>query len=342
MRSLTKAAAVLFLGAVLPLAAQDWLVASGFNHFYNLEYEQAIADFTAAAHENPLDASIWNHLAQAILYRAMLRSRALDTQVVVTSHSVFKHPKVEMTPTEEQSFSDTLAKALAISQVRLDKNPQDAEALYVLGTSYALRANYEFSVQRASLDALRDAGRAREAHARVCELEPDNVDARLIPGLYDYVTGSLTGGYKLLASLTGHHGDRERGIHTIEAVVRNGKSNRADAEVVLAAVYRREHRSKDAIPLVQDLIRQFPRTYLLRFELVEMFNDIGDEQSALQQLAVIWELNRTGAPGFAQLRPEKIEYVENAVLFHHEQLAHVKKAAADPQALDLTPRQETN
>ena len=44
-----------------PLIAQESVVASGFERFYNLEYNQAIADFTAATECNPDHASIWNH-----------------------------------------------------------------------------------------------------------------------------------------------------------------------------------------------------------------------------------------------------------------------------------------
>ena len=323
-----------------PLVAQDSFVASGFEHFYNLEYDQAIADFTAAAQHSPNDASIWNHLGQAILYRAMFHSGALESQVVSASNSFLRREKVQMSTAEDQSFSEALRKATEISQSRLDKNPDDTEALYALGITYGLQANYNFSVRKAWAQALRDATRARNYHRRVCELDSTNVDARLIPGLYDYVTGSLSPGYRILAALTGRHGDRERGIHSLESVVRDGKSSRADAEVLLAAVYRREKRAEDAIPLIADLVRRFPRAYLLRFELVQMYSDARDEHSALRELMRIWELHRDGAPGFDRLPPEKIDYLEGTVFFAFNDLDlaldHMKKAASNAGTLDLS------
>ena len=51
-----------------------------------------------------------------------------------------------------------------------------------------------------------------------------------------------------------YHGDRNRGIEGLQAVAKDGRSNRVDAEIMLAAIYRRERRAQDAIPLLEDLI----------------------------------------------------------------------------------------
>jgi tetratricopeptide (TPR) repeat protein len=193
----------------------------------------------------------------------------------------------------------------------LQQDNNDAGALYTLGIAYGLRANYNFSVRKAWVDALRDGTNARKAHARACRLDPNNVDARLIPGVYDYATGSLPIGYRILGFFGGYRGDRERGIHTLESVARDGKSNRVDAQAFLAIIYRRERRPQEAIPLLESLIREFPRCYLLIFEIVQMYNDLGDKQAALEQVQRIRRLYRQGAPGYAKLTPEKIDQLES-------------------------------
>ena len=294
-----------------PLAADDTLVSKGFNHFYNLEFDQAIAEFHAAADREPDDPNRWNHLAQATLYRAMYRSGELESQLVSGSNPFLRREKVNLTPDEDKTFHEAIDRALAISRSRLRQNYNDARALYSLGIAYGLRANYNFSVRKAWLDALRDASDARKAHLRACRLEPGNIDARLIPALFDYVTGSLPIGYRILSFLGGYRGDRERGIRELETVAREGESNRVDAQVLLAAVYRRERRAQEAIPLLQNLIREFPRSYLLSFEIVQMYGDLGDKPAALEQLQKIRRLQRQGAPGFAQLESEKIDRLES-------------------------------
>jgi tetratricopeptide (TPR) repeat protein len=295
----------------IPLAAQDSLVSKGLDHFYNLEYDQAAADFTAAAQQQPDDANVWNHLAQTILYHAMYRSGALESQLVTGSNPFLRREKVNTTPAEDKTFYDAINRALDISRSRLQQDNNDAAALYTLGIAYGLRANYNFSVRKAWVDALRDGTSARKAHARACRLDPNNADARLIPGVFDYVTGSLPIGYRILGFFGGYRGDRERGIHTLETVAREGKSNRVDAQAFLAIVYRRERRAQEAIPLLENLIREFPRCYLLSFEIVQMYSDLGDKRAALEQVQRIRRLHRQGAPGYAKLTPEKIDQLES-------------------------------
>lgn len=53
-------------------------------------------------------------------------------------------------------------------------------------------------------------------------------------------------------------------------VADKGSINTYDAQVILAAIYRREREPDQAIPLLNNLIAKFPRNYLLRFEMAQM------------------------------------------------------------------------
>src|SRR5260370_4687150 len=304
------------------LSAQDAALSPGYDHFYNLEYDQAIADFTSITDQNPTDPSAWNHLAHAILFRAMYRSGALESEMVSGSNPFLRRAKVKITPGEEINVIDAIDKAMQVGQERLHENPDDHMGLGALGVAYALRGNYNFLVRKAWVDALHDATGARKAHKRLCDLEPGNIDAQLIPATYDYVTGSLPLGYRLLGFVAGYHGDRNRGIRALQFVAQNGGSSRPDAETILAAIYRRERRAQDAIPLLEDLIQRFPRNYLLRFEMVQMHSDLGNKPRALAEIDRIWELQRTAAPGYQNLLSGKIDYLEGNLLFWYHDMMH--------------------
>jgi len=56
-------------------------VEDGYRHFYNLEYEQALADFDKAAALDPKSPDLHNHAAEAIVFREMYRDGALESEL---------------------------------------------------------------------------------------------------------------------------------------------------------------------------------------------------------------------------------------------------------------------
>jgi tetratricopeptide (TPR) repeat protein len=226
-----------------------------------------------------------------------------------------------------------------LAAARLKRNPKDTAAMYASGIAYGLRSNYYWVVKKAWRDSLSDATAARKLHNRITELEPDNVDARLVQGLHDYIVGSLPWTYKMVGFLVGIRGDKEKGIRTVQEVAKTGRLNRVDAEVFLCALYRRENRSRLAVPLVEDLIRRYPRNYLLRMELAQMYSQSGDGTRGLQTLEDVARLKRSHAAGYDRVPWEKIYYQEGSIQFWYNDLdrslENLKKVAAAGEEVDL-------
>lgn len=323
-----------------PLAGQrNTVVEEGFSHFYNLEYNEAIAVFEKAAAQNPASPDLHNHLAQSLIFREMYRDGALESELVSGNNSFLRRPKLNPSPEIEKRILDEIAKAMAITGARLRKNPNDIGALYAEGISYGLRSNYFWVVKKAWRDSLRDATSARKLHNRISELEPNNVDARLVQGLHDFIVGSLPLGYKMLGFMVGIRGDKEKGIRTIQDVARNGKINRVDAEIFLCAIYRRQNQPRLALPLVQDLIARYPRNYLLRLELAVMYSQAGDKAHGLEALDEVARLKTRHAPGYDRVPWEKIYFQQGTIEFWYNELdrslEHMKKVTAAAEDVDL-------
>jgi tetratricopeptide (TPR) repeat protein len=331
--------ALLLALAASPLGGQQSLVDEGFTDFYNLDYDQAIAVFEKALARNPGQPDLHNHMAQTLIFREMFRNGALESELVSGSNSFLRRPKLNPTPETEKRILDEIAKAMALAEARLKQNPKDTAAMYASGIAYGLRANYYWVVKKAWHDSLKDATAARKLHNRISELEPNNVDARLVQGLHDYVVGSLPWAYKMLGFLIGMRGDKEKGIRTVQDVAKNGNQDRLEAEVFLCALYRRENQSRLAVPLVQDLIRRYPRNYLLRMELGQMYSQSGDGARGLQALEEVARLKRSHAPGFDRVPWEKIYYQEGSIEFWYNDLdrslENMKKVTASSEEVDL-------
>ena len=262
-----------------PLAQS--LIDSGFGHYYNLEFDQALENFQAAARLKPDSPDVYNHIAQAVLYREMLRSGALESELVTGRNPFFRREKMNPSAADEKQFQDSIARAMELAKARIMANPDDAEAHYSLGVTLGLRANYGFLVRKSYMESLRDATNARAEHKRATDIDPGYVDAQLIQGVYDYMVGSLNWAWRMIGFLAGYHGDRERGIQTLQLVAEKGKINRNDAKVALCAIYRRDRNPQLAIPLLNGLIQNYPRNYMFRMELVQMYGDAGDKDNGL-------------------------------------------------------------
>jgi len=317
----------------------DPLIQKGFDHFYNLEYDEAIAAFRQYIAKHPDEPRGYNHLAQAILYREMYRTGALETELVSGSNPFLRRPKMNPSPENQKEFDDAIRRSMELSQARLKENPRDTQALYALGVAHGLRANYNFLVRKAWMDALRDATQARKLHNRVTELDPNFTDARLVQGVHEYVVGSLPWHWRTLGFLIGFRGNKQQGIRILQEVAEKGDVNKLDAKVLLCAIYRRERKPELAIPLIQELMAAFPRNYLLYFELAQMYSDAGDKDKALETLARLEHLRNSGAPGFARVPMEKIYFARGNIQFWYrdldQALENIRKAAARADHLDL-------
>ena len=270
-------------------------VSKGFDHFYNLEYEQAIAEFMKEIRDRPNDPFSYTHLAQALLYRELFNAGALETELVSGSNVSLPRTKILASEAEQKRFDDAISKAISLSESRVAANSRDTDALYALGVAHSLRSNYNFLVRKIWRDALREFTQSRKVHQRALEIKPDFVDARFVSGVHDYIVGSLPLGLKIAGFLIGFRGDKDGGIRTVEHVAAEGKSSRIDAMILLAVAYRRERHAEKAVPLLKQLIEMFPRNYLYRLEMVQMYADLGGKDEALAVLHLMEENKSTPA-----------------------------------------------
>lgn len=330
-----------FLAVALlaPLAAQDDLAQRAYDHFYNLEYDQALAGFQQASAKNPDSPDRHNDIALTLLFREMFRDGALESELISGDNSFLRRPKLNPTPETENLFLSAIGSAKSLSENRLAKNPNDTGALYALGIAYGLRSNYYWLVKKSWRQALSDATAAEKQHRRISELDPANVDARLVLGLHEYVVGSLPFTWRALGFLAGFRGDKAKGIQAVAEVARNGDRNRVDAQILLCAIYRRENQPQKAVPWIEGLSRRYPRNFLLHLELSQMYSMAGDGKNALAVVDDLARRKSANAPGLERLPWEKIYFQKGTIQFWYrdldQALQNLQKVAAASDEVDL-------
>lgn len=287
-------------------AADDHYRRSGDDHFYNLEYDEAIQDYTKLIQENPADPLPYNDLAAAHLYKELFRLGMLDSTALGKNNG-FLHQRPQADPQAEKRFRATLDQGQRAAEAKLAANARDENALYALCSNYSLRANYEFMLQKSWFAALRSGARAKEYCEGVLKRDPNYVDAYLMPGIMEYTVGSLPLPVRLFAHIGGIHGSKKNGIALVTRVAREGNYDRDNARVILAVLYRRERRPLDAARIVEGLLKDYPRNYLFRIELASMYQEAGETQRASYAFATLLQQHDLRMPPAVRREVESIE-----------------------------------
>lgn len=163
-------------------------------------------------------------------------------------------------------FHDALDRALSLSEQQLRDRPDDPVAHFQVGAAYGFRAAYAATVEGRLLGSLGPARRAYREHERVLELDPTRKDAGMIVGLYRYTVSTMSAPLRLGAYLAGFGGGRERGLRLVEEAAAHPSDVRPNAQFTLIVMYNREGRYDDALRVIHDLQRRFPRNRLLWLE----------------------------------------------------------------------------
>jgi TolA-binding protein len=279
-----------------PAAPQDALLSSGFDHFFNMDYDHALPEFERALQRRPDDPAMVNHLLSAVLMRELYRMGAMNSGEY-SSDSFIGQAHRPADPKAKEQIKQLVDRAEGMEEQELKANANDVQALYDRGVTRAQFSLYTALVERAWFSALRNAVGARRDHERVLALDPNYVDAKLVVGAHNYVMGSLPWSVKVAVALVGLSGSKEKGLAYLHEVADSSGENSPDAKVVLSLFLRREHRFDEARVLMHELAGRYPRNYLFSLEEANLYRAAGRAPEAAAEYRTVWQNGREGRYG---------------------------------------------
>ncbi|MBZ5616930.1 MAG: tetratricopeptide repeat protein [Acidobacteriia bacterium] len=302
---------LLLLVVLLPATVQSQIggaqagpsdpVAIATDHLRNLEYEEAIQQLQSWLETHPKDLRAHNYLGISVLYQQMFHRGVLESRVYGHGGDVFKASKAALAVEFQEQLLSILEKAQSLADQRARSDPKDKEAVYWAGVTHATRATYHFTLRKEYMPSLHESTDALKLHRTLLELDPNYVDAYLVVGMNNYIVGSLPWYIKVLASLTGHHGDRAEGIRQVKRVTEEGNYAREDARLMLAVLYQREKMYREALHVYEEMARAYPRNYLLPCEIAALHGSLSEWPSAAQLYDSVLQRHYSGQPGYAHI-----------------------------------------
>jgi tetratricopeptide (TPR) repeat protein len=199
--------------------------------------------------------------------------------------------------TLDAEFLTATNRAIAEAERWTIAEPQRAEAWFYLGAAYGARAQFRvYRVER--LAAARDGKRIKEALEQALALDPSMHDAEFGIGMYRYYAGVAPAIFRFLRFLLLlPGGDREGGLAQLERAGRLGVLVGGEAQFQIHVLYLwYEHRSKEALAIIRDLQRRYPRNPLFRQIEAEILDKyFHDHRASLAASEQLLTLARSGA-----------------------------------------------
>jgi len=251
--------------AMLAASRSAALRTRGLELGYNLDYPEALAAFRLAISDDPDDSRAYC-LAAATEWTALLFEQGAVTVDDYLGQARADVERPTASATLDRAFHDDLDRAQAIADAQLRAHPNDADVHFRVGSVYGFRASYIATVEGRVVGSLGPGRRAYREHERVLDLDPSRKDAGLIVGLYRYTVASLPAPLRLMAKLVGFDGDRAQGLKLVEDAAHYPSDSQPNALFTLLVMYNRESRWDDALAVISDLQRRFPRNRLLWLE----------------------------------------------------------------------------
>jgi len=267
------ATSVIFLlfGAVQSLSAATPFGGSaldeGYRDMYNLRFDDAHLKFGQWIVSSPEDPMGPVSDAAAYLFSEFERLQIIDAQLFANQSRFDNRSRLTPDPAVRKSFDDRLNQANHLADAALQRNPNDARALYVKTLISGMRSDYALMIDKNDLAALSYSKEASAWSRKALAADPTLYDAHLASGVENYMLSLKWGPIRWLLNLTGASTSREEGLRLLHLTASQGHYLAPFARMMLAVAALRENKPQEARSILIELKKEFPSNALYDREL---------------------------------------------------------------------------
>jgi tetratricopeptide (TPR) repeat protein len=285
----------------------DPQVREAYQRLYNLDYQGAVERFERYHAAHPRDPHPTALLLNALVFQELYQQDTLDTTFYANDGFLTGRHATEENPKVRDHIFALADEAISEADWRINQNPRDVDALFDRAWVRSLRCTYVAMVERAFGAGFHLANKARDDAQRCLEIDPNYVDAKLIAGVYQYVVGALPLPFKFLIGFIGITGSKTTGLDMLNDAGQRGAITSLEARTATALFLRRESRYKEAINLIREMRKEYPRNFLICLEEANLRKDAGEGMVAVEAYRQL--LADAAKPGyFADSRLELADF----------------------------------
>ncbi len=259
----------------------DPMVKEGLVHFYNLDYDGAIARFEKVMSEHPNDPMPYALDDMAYIFRALYHQDLLDTTYYAHDSFLTNQRKVDIPADQRQKIEDLTNKVISLSDEAIDKNPRDANAYFARGYARGLHAAFITLADHAFYSAAKQGYSARNDSEQALKIDPAYADADMAVGIQQFAVASLPRFVRMIVGIAGVGGSKQKGLDLLKTAANQGVVTPVQAKTALSLFLRHDARYPEALAVQHSLATEYPHDYLFRLEEANLAKDEGNAALAI-------------------------------------------------------------
>jgi tetratricopeptide (TPR) repeat protein len=268
--TLSLRASLIIAGLVLlPITASaqtpDELRARAIELSFNLDHAEALATIRQAIAADPANLAGYRLLATVLWARTLIEQGAITAEDFM-GESLSPFRARQSNADLEQARADLLRRTEALAAQQRGASRPNVDATYQIGAAYRVLSGMAGTIDGSQWRSIGAARRAYQDHQRVLQLDPSRKDAALTVGMYRFLISKLSTWSRLAARVAGFDSDGAGGVRLVEDTAANDGPAQTNAMFSLIAIYNQAGRYDDALKVIGDLRRRFPRNRLLWLE----------------------------------------------------------------------------
>lgn len=245
----------------------DKLVLKGLDDAYNFNWTKAENIFQNIIDKYPEDPRGYHYKARVYAWYYLSSKKDSAYQKFV-------------------NFSDT---TINKANNLLEKNPEDKNTLYILGSAYTYRA-IVFAKAESYLDAIWASKKSESYLSEALNKDSTIYDAYLGLGLYNFAVGQIPSAYKWALNLAGINGNGKTGLIYLKIAAKRGTFAKVEAQYYLSQILSEvQFDYVLAGSYLKNLVQKYPANFLFNYSYAVLKlkqKDLNTSEKILRKITV--------------------------------------------------------
>jgi tetratricopeptide (TPR) repeat protein len=292
----------------------------GFDHVYNLDYEEGLAAFENLRQQYPRHPGPPLYLALTLWQRELFRRQDLGLDRLVAPESFIQAPVRQMPAADRNTFLRYIGESQAFSRAILKESPGDRDARYFLGAAHGALAAFALTIDHDKRETFRQGRQAYQYHVGIVMDQPDYYDAYVTLGLYEYVVAKLPWYVKWIAQIAGYKGTQERSFKYLRTAATRSRFASVNARNLLVVLCLREKLYDEALQNAQFLHSEYPRNFLLHLNVAQILKEMNRLDQAVDAYLKVIAQAEASTPNYQKMPVGVLRYNVGKALMNMDRL----------------------